>query len=260
MLLAVGSLGQRAGALARDGVAATLALAVWQAPAWAADDAPSAASPDETAVRTLADEALRQAAEPGAEGLGAWSRSVIGRALERAGEAASDTADTAGTGAIPAPLPAERHAARAAAGLSGRPHTAEVLVFLSLAVPPESWTRWAHQAARAGAPLVLRGIGPEGFRATVKDIGRRLGGHDAGVAIDPRLFRLLGIERVPAVAVVPGGAPPCESRGCADDAPPPFDRVTGNIGLDAALEAIASEGEAGRSAARRHLERLNAEE
>ena len=87
-------------------------------------------------------------------------------------------------------------------------------------------------------------------------MGERLGGAQAGVAIDPRLFRLFGIERVPAVAVVPGGVPACRSRGCSDDAPPPFDVVAGNIRLAAALEAIAAEGGAGRAVAKRHLARL----
>ncbi len=127
------------------------------------------------------------------------------------------------------PLPAERHAARIAAG------AAEVLIFTSLSVPAASWRQWAREAARSGAPLVLRGVAGDGLRATVKRIGERLGGAKAGVAIDPPLFRLFGVERVPAVVVVP----PCRSRGCTDDPAPPHDRVTGNIGLAAALEAVA---------------------
>ena len=103
---------------------------------------------------------------------------------------------------------------------------------------------------------MLRGVGEGGLRATVKRVGDRLGGARAGVAIDPRLFRLFGIERVPAVAVVPGGVPPCASRGCSEDAPPPHDLVTGNIGLVAALEAVADAGEAGRATALAHLARM----
>jgi len=56
--------------------------------------------------------------------------------------------------------------------------------------------------------------------------------------------------------VVPGGVPPCRSRGCAEDEPPPFDRVSGNLSLAAALEAVAAEGDAGREAARRYLATL----
>ena len=129
-------------------------------------------------------------------------------------------------------------------------------LFTSLSVPAASWRQWAREAARIGAPLVMRGVAAGSLRATVKRIGNRLGGHGAGVTIDPRLFRLFGVTRVPAVVVVPGGVPPCRSPGCSDDPPPPHDRVTGNIGLAAALEAIAAEGSAGRDAARRHLQRL----
>ena len=198
--------------------------------------------------------------EAGDGGLGEWTREVIGRALERVGKAASGAAAGVGSGrGSPAPLPAERHAAPMAAGLAGRGGTAEVLLFTSLSVPAASWRQWARDAARTGTPLVLRGVGQGALRATVKAVGDRLGGYDAGVAIDPRLFRLFGIERVPAVAVVPGGVRPCRSRGCSDDPAPPHDLVTGNIGLAAALEAIAAEGAAGRVVARRHLEMLRGE-
>ena len=103
---------------------------------------------------------------------------------------------------------------------------------------------------------MLRGVGEGGLPETAKVIGERLGGAEAGVAIDPRLFRLFGVSRVPAVVVVPGGVPACRSRGCADDAAPPHDRIVGNIGLAAALETVAEEGDAGREVAKAHLERM----
>lgn len=212
---------------------------------------PRSPKPDDAAMaaaRDLADDVLRKAG--GAE-LGEWTRSIIERALERAGDAAKETVP--GRTGEASPLPAERHARQAADGISRRVNSAEVILFTSLSVPAASWRQWARDAARTGVPLVLRGVGEDGFRATVTAVADRLGGHDAGVAIDPRLFRLFGIERVPAVVVVPGGVPPCASRGCAEDAPPPHDLVTGNIGLIAALETIAAEGDAGRDAARRML-------
>ena len=122
-------------------------------------------------------------------------------------------------------------------------------------------------AARISAPIVLRGVlrgvGQEGLQTFVKRIGERLGERlgdsGAGAAIDPRLFRLFGIEAVPAVVVVPGGVPPCTSRGCANDPAPPHDLITGNIGIVAALEAVAAEGGPGRETARRQLARLRGE-
>ena len=211
----------------------------------------------EASARDLAAEVLRKAGEGD---LGDWTRSIIDRALERAGEAARQSAGQTVPGSFgetPAPLPAERHAPSLAAG---RANTPEILLFTSLSVPAASWRQWAREAARIGAPLVMRGVAEGSLRATVKRIGDRLGGAEAGVAIDPRLFRLFGVTRVPAVIVVPGGVPACRSRGCSDDPAPPHDRVTGNIGLAAALEAIAAEGSAGRDAARRHLAGLRGEE
>ena len=215
-----------------------------------ADGISPAGNPDEDAAR-LVDEVLREAGRSGEDSLGEWTRGVIERALGRAGEAGRRTVPGSREG--PAPLPAERHVPSLAAG---RANTAEILIFASLSMPAASWRQWAGDAARIGAPLVLRGVGEGGLRETVKQIGSRLGGHDAGVAIDPRLFRLFGVTRVPAVVVVPGGVPPCTSPGCADDPASPHDRVTGNIGLSAALEGIADEGDAGRRVARALLERL----
>ena len=235
-----------------------------------ADEMPTA-GPKAEASR-LVEEVLRKT---GGGDLGAWTRSIMERALDRAGETARQAVPGSG-GAGPglraggtgpgqtAPLPAERHAAGIAGGMAARKGAAEILIFTSLSVPAASWRQWADDAARTGAPLVLRGVGAGGLTETARRIGVRLGGSDAGpgsksgtsIAIDPRLFRLFGIERVPAVVVVPGGVPSCESRGCSGDPAPPHDLVAGNIGLVAALEAVAAEGDAGRAAAKAHLERM----
>ena len=213
-------------------------------------DGKGTADPDADAAR-LVEEVLRKAGGNDGGSLGEWTRDVIERALGRAGKTARQTMP--GRSGETAPLPAERHAGE----LSG-PHSgsAEVLIFTSLSVPAASWRQWASDAARTGAPMVLRGVGEGGLPETAKRIGARLGGAEAGIAIDPRLFRLFGVTRVPAVVVVPGGVPPCRSRGCADDPAPPHDRVTGNIGLAAALETVADEGDSGRAVAQALLERL----
>ena len=261
-------------------LAVLLLAAGWSGPVRAGEERVS--TPDTDAAR-LVEEVLRKA---GGDDLGSWTRSILDRALERAGAAARQTVPGSGSpgsrsgagaagpgspGRSTVPLPAERHAGGIIGGAGGRAGTAEVLIFMSLSVPPESWRQWAREAARAGAaeragpPLVLRGVGAGGLPETARRIGELLGGAKAGVAIDPRLFRLFGIERVPAVVVVPGGGPgrspvpPCRSRGCAEDPAPPHDLVTGNVGLAAALEAIAAEGAVARDVARVHLERLGRE-
>ena len=220
---------------------------------------PHKTPPAGASVRDLAAEVLRKTGA-GDDELGDWTRSIIDRALERAGETARQPRRTDRSGIRPERPPNALRPNAMRRSLAGRGNTPEIILFTSLAVPAASWRQWARDAARIGAPMVLRGVGDGGLRATVKRIGPRLGGHDAGVAIDPRLFRLFGIARVPAVVVVPGGVPPCVSRGCSDDAAPPHDLVTGNIGLSAALEAVAAEGNAGRDVAYRHLGRLEGEQ
>ncbi len=202
----------------------------------------------EDAARDVVDRVLRNTEET-RDGLDAWSRSVIERALEHAGRKARRA---------PSPLPAENNARGVARGLSARPHGPEVIVFMSLSAPLASWRQWSREAARIGAPLVLRGIGPDGFRATVKRIGPYLD-REGAAAIDPRLFRLFGVTVIPAVVVAPGGVSPCTSPGCTSDPAPPHDRIAGNIGLEAALEAIATEGGPGRATAGRHLAALRGE-
>ena len=202
-------------------------------------------TPGDTA-RQVVDQVLRKTERDAPRDMEKWSRSLIERALERAGRKASG---------LSAPLPAESHAGRLPASLSRRAGGPEVIVFMSLSAPAESWRQWSREAARTGAPLVLRGFGPGGLQAAAKRIGPYLD-RKGGAAIDPRLFRLFGITAIPAVAVIPGGVPPCRSRGCLSDAAPPHDRVAGNIGLGAALEAVAAEGGPGRATARRHLAAL----
>ncbi len=212
-----------------------------------ADESRRTGTPEADASH-LVEEVLRRAGGEGRDSLGAWARSIMDRALQRPGETARHTSPER-----VAPLSAEHHAGGLAAG---RRASAEVLIFTSLSVPVASWRQWARDAARTGAPLVLRGVGMGGLAKTAKAVGERLDGVDTGVAIDPHLFRLFGIERVPAVVVIPGGVPPCESRSCTDAPALPHDLIAGNIGLVAALEAVAAEGGTGRQAARRHLQRL----
>ena len=255
------------------------AMTVWSNGGQAQNSVPEA--PDaEASARALVDEALRAVeTATGArldEDLDAWARSVIEGALSNA----PDSGETSH-------VPAGEHAARVAEAVSGARANGlatagtEVIVFMSLSVPEASWRQWSREAARIGAPMVLRGVKPGGLADTVGEIRKRLGEFGGvgelasegpqgaapvrgaaplqGAALDPRLFRLFRVAHVPAVAVVPGGVPPCESRGCSADPAPPHDLVTGNIGLESALDIVAREGGSGRASAWRHLALLRGE-
>ena len=217
-------------------------FAAWVAPVLAQDTS-------EKTAREIADHIMRQGKQSSHPELGDWSRSVLERALERAGKNASKT---------PSSLPAESRAGSFAGNLLTPQRGPEVIVFMSLSVPPSVWREWNTEAGKIDAPLVLRGVTKGGLRATVKRVGTLLT-KNTGAAVDPRLFRLFEIDAVPAVVVVPGGVPPCKRRGCSGDPPPPHDLVSGNVGLGAALQIIADEGGPARDAARRHLARLRGE-
>lgn len=201
------------------------------------------------------------------EDLKAWARSVLGRAPGHdpagGGPADGSPADSRiadGGAFVSGESVATGTATRpASAGVPAGNGTDEVIVFMSLSMPETSWRQWSRQAARIGTSMVLRGVSGGGLTSTVSRIAARRPQDGAGAGIDPRLFRLFRIGSVPAVAVVPGGVPACVSPGCSQDPPPAHDLVTGNIGLDGALEAIAREGGPGREAARRHLAVLRGE-
>ena len=249
-------------------------MGTWPNGAWTQEALPEP-SDAEANAQALVDAGLR-AVETATEAqleedLDTWARSVIEQALSNAP-----------VGSPVAPVPAEEHAALVAEAVAGTQNDGlasartEVIVFMSLSVPEASWRQWSREAARIGAPLVLRGVAAGGFTDTVARLRERTvpaqGADDLrsaaplqgaarlqGAALDPRLFRLFRVEHVPAVAVVPGGVPPCQSRGCSSDPVPPHDLVTGNVGLESALDIVAREGGPGRDSARRHLAALRGE-
>ena len=243
----------------RNGIVLSAGLWLATAQTAAAQEAQERDAVDENTdaqARALVESVLGEPS-PDIGDLASWAEQVIGDALAGAGPAV--------IGRVPAehesatPIDAAGDTAPTQAGAPAPAGTAEVIVFASLSMPEASWRQWSRQAARLGTALVLRGIAGGGLPATVERIAARRAPDGAGASVDPRLFRLFRVAHVPAVAVVPGGVPPCTSPGCFSDAAPPFDLVTGNIGLEAALEAIAREGEAGRDSARRHLEILRGE-
>ena len=130
--------------------------------------------PDADAAR-LVEEVLRKAGGDDGESLGAWTRSILDRALDRAGETARQTVPGSPLSSAP-PLPAERHAGQLTGPHSG---TAEVLIFTSLSVPPRAggngratrpgrarrwccaaWAKAAGPRPRSGSASALAGWRP----------------------------------------------------------------------------------------------------
>jgi len=132
-----------------------------------------------------------------------------------------------------------------------------VYVAVSLSMPPEALRALARDAHRAGARVVIRGLVDGSFKATMLRVRQVFDDRSAGgVAIDPQVFKAFGVTAVPTVIAARSPVEPCGKLGCSPEIPP-FDKVSGNISLDAALKSLEDEGTFGQAAARAALARLN---
>ncbi len=125
-----------------------------------------------------------------------------------------------------------------------------VLAFASLGMPRESLRALLHQAQRHQVPVMLRGVLPQGFRATVLVIQQLLDSSPdtplakgealtGGMGIDPLWFRTFSIKQVPAFVSVRSGACAPKQPCTAHD----FDVLYGNMSLPSALHILANQGE-----------------
>ncbi len=132
-----------------------------------------------------------------------------------------------------------------------------IYIAVSLSMPKPALRQLARDAHAAGAALVIRGLVGNSFARTqraLKDVF--VEGEEAGLVIDPRVFRQFHIERVPAVIAAPQEVTPCGSGFDCDRAEVRFDVVRGNISLKAALKLLADRGQAAPAAARQALSRM----
>lgn len=112
---------------------------------------------------------------------------------------------------------------------------APLLVLVSFGMPKPALRALAEQAARLGAPLVLRGLVSDSMTATTARIAEFKDIQGLSLGIDPTLFTRFEIDAVPAVIL------PLEPLlGCAPaECPVPRHvKLTGEAGLDYALSLI----------------------
>ncbi len=117
-----------------------------------------------------------------------------------------------------------------------------IIVFLTLDMPDKSLIQWLEQAKRAGAVAVIRGFYGGKLSTTIKRLQSLPRELSAGLAIAPTMFERLQIDHAPVVLVLANEMPPCMSPQCDEDPVPEHNRVSGNIGLEAALTHIAHNG------------------
>lgn len=103
------------------------------------------------------------------------------------------------------------------------------LYFLSFSIPPEGIKPLIDDAARLQIPATLRGLINNDLKQTVTAIYDLVKDEKrGGIQIDPTAYKTYGITAVPALVVT------CNGR---------WDRVAGNLRLDAMLKKVAEDGD-----------------
>ena len=114
-----------------------------------------------------------------------------------------------------------------------------VMVFVSLTMPDTSLKQLLRQSAHTDVPLIIRGVLPQGFKATTTRIAQLVGIStkkpiDSGFAISPEWFKQFNIQRVPAfVSIKDGHCLPKQPCSSSD-----YDIVYGNISMYQALRFL----------------------
>jgi conjugal transfer pilus assembly protein TrbC len=148
-----------------------------------------------------------------------------------------------GTGPT-APLDPEKlarqwHDAQARLARAANDTAPRLQIFVTLAMPEPSLRALIAQAARAKAVVVLRGAKNGSLRQTLEAARNLIGAQPVAWQIDPPAFARYQISAAPAFVLTRAGAQPaaCTEGVCL--ANQDFAKVTGDVSLEYALEAIA---------------------
>ncbi len=133
-----------------------------------------------------------------------------------------------------------------------------VLIFISFSMPLGSLQQWASQAQKIHAPLIIRGLVHDSFMETQKAVKQlSVNGTIAGVVVDPRLFTEYHITQVPTVVVRKISNTAClQNQSCWH--PENFDVISGDVGLESALQMISERGDSAALIAQQQLKQWRA--
>ncbi len=103
-----------------------------------------------------------------------------------------------------------------------------LMTFMSFSVPLESWKEWSKSLEKIGGVFVLRGLPGNSFQIFAQKIKElRNAGINAPIYVDPEAYHKYGIQAVPTTVLLDGEK---------------YDKITGNIHLEAALRAFKEKG------------------
>ena len=135
----------------------------------------------------------------------------------------------------------------------------QLLAFVSFSLPDPVLRQIVRDVTAVGGAVVFRGMPDNSLRSFRNRLLKALGRNEApaNIGIDPRLFRAFHVTQAPTFVVVSTDFALCDGFDC-QEAPPPHDRMSGNVSVAYVLETMASGQGAGARVARVLLERLKA--
>lgn len=146
--------------------------------------------------------------------------------------------------------------AGAKAGMANPRGAPLFIAFASLSMPEESLSRMIEDTTKAGGVVVFRGFSadnPQAFIQGIRNVVDQAGA--SNVAIDPRLFRSFEVDRVPTFVALSSDFEPCDQLDCVT-APPPHDRISGNVSVSYVLETFAQRNGPGAPVSRLALSNI----
>lgn len=133
----------------------------------------------------------------------------------------------------------------------------QLIVFVSLSMPPESLKPLLRDVSKAGGIAVFQGFPGNSVKAFGQGLAKVIDNQSESRAlgIDPRLFRAFNVTTVPQIIAVSSDFDLCDGFQCITKAPP-HDRMMGNVTLRYALETFAQGGGPGAGVAAHALKSL----
>jgi type-F conjugative transfer system pilin assembly protein TrbC len=116
-----------------------------------------------------------------------------------------------------------------------------LLIFISFSLSGQNIIQYAHEAKKIGASLVLRGMHEGSLQKTIIKL-YELNKEGVAAIIDPKSFEQYRITHVPSIVLTKGNS--CENCTLI------FDKVSGNISLEYALQLFAQKGDTKEIAAK----------
>ncbi len=115
-----------------------------------------------------------------------------------------------------------------------------LMVLVSFSMPVPMIKRYAMDAKKVGAVIVLRGFVKNNINSVARLVHEVLGADDLGLTIDPIVFEKLAIQRVPAFVLFNEHGVAClNDNDCIPD-DNDYDFLSGNVTLAYALSQFAN--------------------